>query len=449
MSPAASAAMPHPLRVRAGLLLGISMLGGCSSWFGGEEEPPLPGTRISVLELERAIEPDPQVANIDIVLPSAVLEPDWPQVGSRPDHMPGHRALPASLRRAWSTDIGEGGGGDSRLLTPPVVVDGRIYAMDAGGYVAAFDTDRGRRVWRVRAASPAEDSDPLGGGVAFGDGRIYVTTGFGEVMALDPANGGLLWRAEANGPIRSAPTYASGRVFVISIDNQVEALDATTGELLWSHTGILEDAALLGGASPAAGAGVVIVPYSSGELFALRQETGRPAWSDSLATIRRFGALAGLADVRGNPVMADDLVIAISHSGRMAAIDLRSGARVWEQEIGGINMPLVAGEFVFVVTVNAELVALTKRGGRILWVTPLPRYRNPSDRIGPLVWAGPVLGGDRLIVVGSNGDAMLVSPYSGEILDTFGVSGSTTIAPVIANGTLYVLSDNAQLAAYR
>ncbi len=42
-----------------------------------------------------------------------------------------------------------------------------------------------------------------------------------------------------------------------------------------ASTGILEDAALLGGASPAVGSGVVIAPYSSGELFALRIETGR------------------------------------------------------------------------------------------------------------------------------------------------------------------------------
>ena len=149
---------------------------------------------------------------------------------------------------------------------------------------------------------------------------------------------------------------------------------------------------------------MVIAPYSSGELFALRIETGRPAWSDSLAAVRRFGALAGLADIRAEPVIAGDMVIAVSHSGRMVGIDLRSGGPAVGTGGRGINMPLVAGEFIFMITTNSELVAMTKRGGRILWATPLQRFRDPDDREGPIVWAGPVLAGDRLITVGSNGE---------------------------------------------
>src|SRR5690606_4755356 len=138
-------------------------------------------------------------------------------------------------------------------------------------------------------------------------------------------------------PVRAAPTVEGGRVFVVGIDNQLTALDARTGEVLWTHAGIIEDAGLLGGASPAAEAGVVIAPYSSGEIFALRAETGRQLWSDSLAAIRRVGALASLADIRGLPVIDRDIVVATSHSGRTAGIDLRTGARIWEQDIGGIH----------------------------------------------------------------------------------------------------------------
>ncbi len=436
---------------RATALLCLPLLSACGigGWFGADEAPPLPGTRISVLQLADAIEPDPLVADLDIFVPQAERNSNWPQAGMRPSHLPGNVALAHPFDQAWSVDAGDGSGSDSRLMNPPVVANGRVFAMDASGRVAAFDAGNGRQAWRVRVTGEGEESDPLGGGLAFGDGRLYASTGFGEVVALDPTNGGLLWRAEANGPIRAAPAFASGRVFVISIDNQLEALDAATGQILWSHTGILEDAALLGGASPAAGGGVVIAPYSSGELFALRIETGRPAWSDSLAAVRRFGALAGLADIRAEPVISDEMVIAISHSGRMAGIDLRSGARLWEQEVGGINMPVVAGEFIFVITTNAELVAMTKRGGRILWVTPLQRFRDPEDREGPIVWAGPVLAGDRLIAVSSDGDGIVASPVSGEIVHSFPLRGDGTIAPIVADGTLYVLSDNAALTAYR
>ena len=436
---------------RIAALCCLPLLAACGTggWFGAEEDPPLPGTRISVLQLADAIEPDPLVADLDVFIPQAERNGDWPQAGMRANHLPGNLALSHPFDQAWSVDAGDGSSSNRRLINPPVMANGRVFAMDASGRVAAFDAQSGRRAWRVRATGDGEESDPLGGGLAFGDGRLYATTGFGEVLALNPSDGALLWRAEANGPIRSAPAFSAGRVFVISIDNQLEALDAATGQILWSHTGILEDAALLGGASPAAGGGVVIAPYSSGELFALRIETGRPAWSDSLAAVRRFGALAGLADIRAEPVIADNMVIAVSHSGRMVGIDLRSGARLWEQEVGGINMPLVAGEFIFMITTNSELVAMTKRGGRILWATPLQRFRDPDDREGPIVWAGPVLAGDRLITVGSNGEGVVASPVSGEIVHSFSLRGDGTIAPIVADGTLYVLSDNATLTAYR
>lgn len=429
----------------------LPLLAACGpgGWFGASEDPPLPGTRISVLQLADAIEPDPLVADLDIFVPRAVRNDSWSQAGMRASHFPGNLELAHPFTQVWSADMGDGSSGSRRLLNPPIVANGQVFAMDASGRVTAVNADTGRRAWRVRATSDAEDGNALGGGVAFGDGRLYVSTGFGEVLALDPANGGLLWRAEVNGPIRSAPAFSAGRVFVISIDNQIEALDAASGRILWSHTGILEDAALLGGASPAVGSGVVVAPYSSGELFALRIETGRPAWSDSLAAVRRFGALAGLADIRAEPVIAEDLVIAVSHSGRMVGIDLRSGERIWEQEVGGINMPLVTGEFIFALSTNAELVAMTKRGGRILWVTPLQRYRNEDDRTGPIVWAGPVLAGDRLIMVGSNGVGVVASPVSGEVVHTFSLRGNGTISPIVAGGTLYVLSDNATLTAYR
>jgi hypothetical protein len=245
---------------RIAVFIWLPALAACGSggWFGDKEKPPLPGTRISVLQLADTIEPDPLVADLDIFVPPAERNDDWPQAGMGATHYPGNVTLSHPFSQVWSVDIGDGSSGNQRLFNPPIVADGRVYAMDADGRVAAFDAESGRRVWRVRATSTAEDGNALGGGVAYGDGRLYVSTGFGDVLALDPASGDELWRAEVNGPIRSAPAFAAGQVFVISIDNQLEALDAASGRILWSHTGILEDAALLGGASAAAGAGVFI-----------------------------------------------------------------------------------------------------------------------------------------------------------------------------------------------
>ena len=79
-----------------------------------------------------------------------------------------------------------------------------------------------------------------------------------------------------------------------------------------------------------------------------------------------------LADIRGRPVIDRGRVFAVSHSGRMAAIDLRTGDRVWEQEIGSSHSPWVAGDYVFVLANDNELVCLTRDEGKVRWVRQLP-----------------------------------------------------------------------------
>ena len=373
----------------------------------------------------------------------------WPQAGGYPDHAMGHPGLADGLREAWRVSIGDGSSSTRRLLARPVVAEGRVFTMDTDFEVAAFDEASGREVWRTDARSENERGEALGGGVGFGEGRLYVTTGYGELLALDPGSGAIQWRERVGVPLRAAPTGIGGRGFVVPLDTQAFAYDAAQGNQLWSHTGILETAGLLGSAAPAANGSVVVVPYSSGELFALRVENGRAAWSDNLAAVRRIGTLSSLADIRGMPVIDRGLVLAVSHSGRMVAIDERSGARAWEQEIGGVEMPWAAGEFVFVLSNEGEVVAVTREAGRIRWVAALERWGNPEARRDPIFWSGPVLAGGRLWVVSTRGDLVALSPDDGREVGRAELPGGAFLAPVVANGTLYTLTDNGTLIAYR
>lgn len=423
-------------------------LGGCDL-FGGEKKAPLPGERISVLGLGAMLQPDPKLAMAPVTLPPAAENPDWPEPGGNPQHAMGHLALPGRLARAWQTGIGEGSSDYTRVMAPPVVAGGRVYAMDGGVQVSAVDARSGRPIWQVDLTPKNQEGHAFGGGPCFSNGRLYVATGYAEVLALDPATGKILWRRPVAAPVHAPPTVAGGRVFAVTVDNELDVLDAADGHKLWSQNGIPETAGLLGGASPAVTREVVVAAYTSGELFALSVENGRALWSDNLASGRRMNAIAALADIRGRPVIDGERVIAISHSGRMAAINLRTGDRVWEQEIGSGHSPWVVGGSVFVLSNDNEVVCLTSEEGKVRWLRQLPRFVNEKDRSDPIEWAGPVLGGERLICVSSRGEAVSVSPYTGQILGRQPLSAGAFLEPVIAGGTLYLLDDEANLSAYR
>ena len=427
-------------------------LTGCDTvgdWFGAAKEPPLPGTRISVLKSGSNLTVDQEVASVAVTLPAAATNADWPQAGGSADHAAGHVSLADSPRQVWSTSIGSGTGSNRALLGTPVVADGKVFAMDAQSRVVALDANSGQKIWSIETQPEKERGEASGGGIAYGEGRLFAGTGYAELISIDPANGSVQWRKRLSGPVRGAPTVQDGRVYILTLDNQLYALSVADGTEQWTHQGILETAGLLGAVSPAATNTLVVAPYSSGELYGLRPETGRVAFQESLSGSQRGGAISSIADIRALPVIDNGIILAVGHAGRMVAIDERIGNRLWEVEIGGIQTPAVAGDFVFVLSNNAELVAMTRKTGQIRWIAQLERFEDPEDRKGPIVWAGPVAAGGRLWLTSSTGQLVGVSPVDGQISVRQSIPSGSTLPPVVANNTLYVLSDNGTLSAHR
>ncbi len=429
---------------------GLSLSLAVAACGGKTAKPKLPGERISVLTFEQQLEADPTIASVRVALPAPYRNTNWAQPGGVPPHVMHHLALGDSLKQVWKTSIGAGSRKYERLVSGPVIADGVLYVVDTNAEVSAIDAANGRRIWSHRLKKEGQKRRlAYGGGVTYSGGRVFVTTGYGFVAALDAGSGRELWRYDKNIPIRGGATVAQGRVFVMTHDNQLIALVAETGEVIWEQVAIAENAGVLGAASPAVQLDTVIGAFSSGELMAMRADNGRILWQDALTRTARMTALATLSDIDGQPIIDRGRVYAISHAGRLVSIDIRSGERVWESNIGGINTPWIAGDFMFVVTTEAEIAAVSLRDGRVRWITQLQKFRNANDRKGLIYWSGPVLAGDRLLVASSEGYLLSLSPYDGDILSGEKIPGGTVIPPVVANETLYVLTDGGDLIAYR
>jgi len=444
--------MPGPARrlVPVVALTALLALSGCGGggFFGETAETPLPGERIAILTADDIIKPDTEFESVPVELPAPYVNPEWSQSGGSPAKNLGHLAAGDVLQEAWSTSIGDGGDDDQALLAQPVVSGGRIYALDSEADLVALDPRDGHTLW-TKSLNTGDDEAVYPGGIAIEGDRIYAATGVGEAMALSAEDGREIWRVRLSGPVRGAPTVANGQIYVVTIENRMIALSADDGRQLWEHQGINEVAALLGGASPAVAASTVLTPYSSGEIYALLAENGRVVWLENLSSIRTLSAIARLADIRGNPVIDRDLAFAVSHAGRMAAIDLRTGARVWERPIGSVHMPWVAGDYLFVTGLNGEVVAMSRRDGRVRWVHRLPPFEDMTDRQDPIQYTGPVLVGDRLLVGSSDGFLYAISPYTGQLLGHIEVGDPIYISPIVADGTVYVLDNDGTLHAYR
>ena len=434
-------------RAALGLPLALTGCGLWHDWFG-TIKPPIPGVRVPVLRARNALE----IGNNPpkVVLPPPVANAAWPQPGGNPAHDMGHLAARPALAEVWKTDIGAGGGYRQKLLAQPVVADGMVFTMDAAGAVRAFDLASGQPRWRARTRGRHIRSTNVGGGIGVADGVLYAANGLGELVALDAAHGTFRWRSNFGAPARSGPTIVAGRVFLTTIEDRLLALDAKDGQQLWSYQATNATTAMLGEPAPAYADGLVVAGFASGEIATLRAESGSVVWTDTLAAPARGGTLLDIASIRGMPAIGGGRVFAIGMGGLAVGIDLPSGRRLWEHAVAGEDGPWVAGEWVFLVTLDQIVTAIRASDGAVAWATQLPRWKNEKDRSDPLTWFGPVLATDRLVVTGTSGEALAISPYTGAIIGRQKLpGGAAPVPPVLAGGTLLLLSDDGRLMALR
>ena len=438
-------------------LLGLASLGLAAC---AERETILPGERLGVREvLETRGEPRdlalPGANNVaaPVALPPAQANDAWTQSGVSPHARVANAAFSGSFAPQWQAGIGAGDSRRARIIADPVTDGARVYTMDSASTVQATST-AGAALW-TRSMVPARDAagQAMGGGLALGDGRLYVTSGFGTLTALDPATGDELWSQRLGASATGAPSYRDGLVYVTSGDETGWAVEAGDGRVRWSAEGVGDVNNVAGAPAPAVGDDLAIFSYGDGSVTASFRQGGLRRWSADIAGRRTGVALAGIDDLTGDPVIAGDRVYAGSHSGRMVALALASGERLWTAPIGALGPAWPAGEAVFLVSDRNALVRLDAATGDQVWEVQLPGWepeRRPNRRRDrAFANHGPILAGGRLVVASSDGALRAFDPVDGSLVAQAEVPGGATTRPIVANGTLYVVSGRGVLHAYR
>ncbi len=477
--------------LKTALVLGLAAsLASCASarrlipfGLGDTDEPQATaseGERISILSFEQQLAPAAGLAGRDFFLPGPVAATAWPLPGGTVENSIEHVIAAPEFAVAWRRRIGAGSADRRQVMAPVVAEGGRVFVMDGESTVTAVDAGTGAIVWKVdvkpdgREASGGASvfglpvpfvpgtgggslSGGFGGGVAVGGGKVFVASGYRTMSALDAATGAVLWTQAVDVPLHGAPTVAGNRVYVVDVDNQIIAFNTTTGLQDWSYRGIVEPARILRASSPAVSGDTVIAPFSSGEVVALRASNGQPVWNQVLSRTSRTSALSEIRDIAGRPVISRGFVYAVSHSGVLQSMDIRTGQPKWTLPVAGVNAPLPAGDVVYVVSKSGELTVVNRDTGAVYWTRDLNegRVRQEGglfglfDRTVRPEWSGPILASNRLVLVNSDGEAVAFDPKTGAQTATLNLGAPAYIAPAAYNGALYVLTDDGELVSIR
>lgn len=456
--------------ILAAVLMGALAVSGCSTLsnlnpFGekdkGPEELAGEGQRISIIPADQILEPAEALKGIDFSLPAAETMTAWPLPGGNTEQAVGHVAAGANLSIAWRKSFGEGESRGRYVTAPPVAADGKVFLMDAEGRVVAVDARSGSQIWRTNTNPGDNKRDKLafGGGMAYADGKLYVASGYREVMQMEAQTGAVGWRTKTVESIHGAPNVSGGRVFVISLDNTLLTFDTATGAASWTYQALSETARILSASSPAISGDTVVAAFGSGELVALRATNGNDLWNEALSRASRTSALSEIRDIPGRPVIYQGDVFAVSHSGVFAATDLRTGQARWTLPVVGVTAPWPAGDVVYVVSKTGDVICASRENGQIYWIRNLNEGFKAKKVGGILgiggqrqtkpIWSGPLLAGDRLLIVGQTGQLVALNAKTGEVQTRLDIKGGSTLSPIAMGDTVYIVTEEADLIALR
>ena len=403
--------------------------------------------------------------------------PDWrgpARTGTSPETGLVTAWSPAGQNLAWRVPYGGRSG--------PVVFGDRLYLQNTSAAgemeqerLMCFNADTGKLLWEHRYNMFTSDVPPhrlawASPVVDPSTGNVFAISGNGLTMSLNK-DGKLLWERSlaeeygvwtTHGGRMSTPIIdgdkmiVSGLVFgwgqTASPAHRFIALDKTNGQTIWvsAPEGRPTDTIY---ANPYVadvnGVRMFFSGGSDGAMHALKIATGEPVWHWDVS--KRGLNTAALMIGSDVIVTHSEENIASSEMGMIAAVPAASKGTLTDKDArwivrdvqAGYGSPVSDGERIYFVDNGGILFAFDAKTGKQLW----------TEKLGTIQKSSPVLADGKLYVGTENGKFYIIRPHAdkAEVLDSdqLGTEGNPEAiiaAPAVARGRVYVVTMAAMYA---
>jgi outer membrane protein assembly factor BamB len=337
------------------------------------------------------------------------------------------------LKNRWSRGVGDGQG-EGLLKINPILVGDSLYAASAEGRVMSVDPESGRVRWK-------QDLDlALSGGVGHHGNSVFVGASEGLVMRLDAASGSEIWRAPVSGEVLSAPQGDGRYVVAQTYDGKLMGFDYETGEVRWTYTSDVPVLTLRGTGTPMILGDNAIAGFADGKVVAINLRSGNVAWEVRVAIPQGRSEIERIVDIDGSMAVQSNELYVASYQGRLAAIDTRSGRRLWQRNVSSVSGVGVGFGNVYVADDDGTVSAFLRNGQGVRWQNIDLGFRDLSR---------PTPVSSYVAVVDFEGYLHLLSQVDGEIVGRTKVDSSGARADMLTRGNrLFVFTNDGALKAY-
>lgn len=306
---------------------------------------------------------------------------------------------------------------DGRVFTsyPAGATDGKPRPPKASHVLAAFDLHTGKVLWQDWL-----DADVISAPVAVG-AFVYVATFNGTVIKLEQATGKIRYATRAHATSAPVVQFAA---------DGLESMYYTRRA----------DLAAPAAASPARKVEEQIVRTDHNNPITRYTTAPKPASylddraQDHSALKHKAAAhdavngFAGGAPASANAGAAEDLV----GQSNVATMQQFQGSRILHLAKLNVN------------TMGDEVVATDPENGKQLWTKKLA---GDLAKAGGALGTAPLAAGDHVVIATLHGEVLEIDPATGKTQATFQVGGTIRAQPVVAEGWIYVGTDDGRLVA--
>jgi outer membrane protein assembly factor BamB len=322
-----------------------------------------------------------------------------------------------SIDQDWSYATG------GALTSSPAVSGGYVYVGSADDYLYAINATTGALLWKYKTGASIIDSSP-----AVVSGTVYVGSTDDYLYAINATTGVLVWKFKTGAAIYSSPAVANGQAYIGSTDDSVYAVNISTGVQTWKYatTGAVYS-------SPVLSDGVIYVGSNDDYVYAITASTGVLSWKYKTGN-----------EVFSSPTVSDGWVYVGSNDGNCYALDAVSGALVWQfAGTSGTEFqssPAVYNGTVYIGSNAGYLYALTGRNGTLIW--------DLEATVPGITGSPTIANGLEYFAIGAKIYAVEEVALLADVLWTGTTGNSVSAAPTVANGQVFIASQDFSLYAF-
>ena len=330
-----------------------------------------------------------------------------------------------------------------QVMSSPLVFNDNIIFADDTGTIFSIN-QRGKVNWKKNIYKKVYKKIYKNLSLSIYKAKIYIADNIGFIYAINLESGKLIWIKNHGIPLKSNIKVFDNKILIINQDNRLLCLDTEKGSKIWDVRSIqsfIKSQNFLGLA--VSKEGDLVTLNSSGDLLKIKANNGQVYWS-----INTTGSMAALDTefFKSSEIVISGNDIIFSALSSMFSFNLYNGYLNWKEDIGSKNTPIIDGNNIFLISDDGYFINIDRNSGKIIWSTNILKILKKRKQITHVT--GFIMGSGKIYATTLNGYLIVCSAVSGNIEYFKKIGDSVIAAPIINDGSLYILTENSRILGF-